>query len=78
MRLNVNESRDCAQTVFFDIRYFDILVFEILRDDISAFTFTALNEVGIYRVSGVTSDVQHLKKMFDKSKYERRTIFKKR
>ena len=28
----------------------------------------ALNEVGIYRVSGVTSDVQNLKKLFDKSK----------
>ena len=28
---------------------------------------TALNEVGIYRVSGVTSDVQHFKKLFDKS-----------
>lgn len=27
----------------------------------------ALNEVGIYRVSGVTSDVQHIKKMFDKN-----------
>ena len=31
--------------------------------------FLALNEVGIYRVSGVTSDVQHFKKMFDKSKF---------
>ena len=62
---------------FFNIR--NTLIYQCLRlrDNISTFTFTALNEVGIYRVSGVTSDVQHLKKMFDKSKYETRTIFKK-
>lgn len=40
-----------------------------------ALYFAGLDEIGIYRVSGVTSDIQQCKKLFDKSKFTHHIVF---
>lgn len=36
---------------------------------------SGMNEIGIYRVSGVSGEIQRLKKAFEKSKHSRVTVF---
>lgn len=46
-----------------------LFIWGILFSIISLYSYAGMDESGIYRISGVTSDVQKLKKAFEKSKF---------
>lgn len=73
-----HEVTDESELLKFSLRQEGVLVPHVVRCCVEEVEHRGLDEVGIYRISGATNDINELKTAFDSSKETNVTLLKKK